>query len=201
MVTIIDYGMGNTGSVMNALRFLGTDSVISRDKEEIEKSSHIILPGVGAFGDAIESLRTTGLVEILNKEVLEKKKPFLGICLGMQLIAEIGEEGGINNGLGWIRGKVRKINSNMRLPHIGWNDISWEDKNDLSVGLDSNSFYFVHSYCFWPNEIGNVIGWCEYGERFPVAVKSGNIFGVQFHPEKSQKSGLRILENFLNIHA
>ena len=201
MVVVIDYGMGNTGSVKNALEYLGASVSISSDKREIESASHLILPGVGAFGDGMKNLEDRGLVNILNNEVLNKKKPFLGICLGMQLLADEGEEGGLNNGLGWIPGKVRKINTGgkLRLPHVGWNDVSLVRESRMFSGISSNVFYFVHSYFLEPDEKNHVVATCEYGEVMPVVINKENIWGAQFHPEKSQKSGLAFLRNFLEI--
>ena len=201
MVVVIDYGMGNTGSVENALEYLGASVSISSDKREIESASHLILPGVGAFGDGMQNLEERGLVNILKEEVIVKKKPFLGVCLGMQLLADEGEEGGMNRGLGWIPGKVRKINTGgkLRLPHVGWNDVSVVWESEMFSGISSNVFYFVHSYFLEPAEKNHVVATCEYGEVMPVVINKENIWGAQFHPEKSQKSGLAFLRNFLEI--
>jgi glutamine amidotransferase len=200
MVVIIDYGMGNIGSVKNALEYLGASVSISSKKEDIKSASHLILPGVGAFGDGMKNLEDRGLIEILNEEVRGDKKPFLGVCLGMQLLADEGEEGGLNNGLGWIPGKVRRINTGgkLRIPHVGWNDVSVISENKMFNGISSNVFYFVHSYFLEPAEKDHVVATCEYGETMPVVINKENIWGAQFHPEKSQKSGLQFLKNFLN---
>ncbi len=201
MIVVIDYGMGNIGSIKNALEFLGADVLVSDKYRDISNASHIILPGVGSFGDGMANLRGRGLIEILEKEVIEKGKPFLGICLGMQLLAEEGEEGGLNKGLGWVQGRVRKINTNLRLPHIGWNDVVLEKEHTLFNDISSRVFYFVHSYSFGFKNSEDVIASCQYGEIFPVVLAKDNIMGVQFHPEKSQKSGLKLLKNFLDINA
>jgi imidazole glycerol-phosphate synthase subunit HisH len=204
MIAIIDYNMGNVGSVRNALRVLGVEAILSSKKEDIEKSSHIILPGVGAFGDGMQRLKDLNLIPLLENEVLVKKKPFLGICLGMQLMAEIGEEGGEHRGLGWITGKVRRFQvdeKKFRVPHIGWNDVIFKNPSLIFRGVTSPIFYFVHSYFIVPEKKEVISAVCDYGEIFPAAVQSENIFGIQFHPEKSQKSGLLILQNFTNLYA
>jgi len=198
-VAIIDYGMGNTGSVVNALKFLKTDSLITKDQKEIADASHIILPGVGAFADGMKRLRNSGLVEMLEKEVIERKKPYLGICLGMQFLAEVGEEGGEHKGLGWIKGTTRRFQIDEKkfpVPHIGWNDVVPQKESTLLKDTEPTIFYFVHSYFLDPKEDA-IISQCEYGEPFAAAIEKGNIFGTQFHPEKSQKSGIKVLENFL----
>ena len=199
-VTVIDCGMGNQGSVLNALRFLGVPASLSRDENALASATHLILPGVGAFQDGMERLRRFGLIPPLQREVFEKKKPFLGICLGMQLLASVGEEGGEERGLGWIPGRVRRFRvdeKKFRVPHIGWNDVAPKEGSPLFAGIASRVFYFVHSYIFLPTERAAVEAACDYGENFPAAVRNGNIFGAQFHPEKSQKSGLALLSNFL----
>ncbi len=200
-VIIVDYGLGNVGSVKNALQFLGVRVAVSGLKEDIRNATHIILPGVGSFGDGIRLIKERGLTEALSQEVLEKRKPFLGICLGMQLLADFGEEGGVTQGLGWIPGRVRKfdINENkLRLPHVGWDDVT-ADETSIFKGVTLPVFYFVHNYVFVPDDENSVIAVCEYGERFAAAIRKDNIYGVQFHPEKSQKSGLLLLSNFLKL--
>lgn len=204
MIAIIDYNMGNVGSVRNALAALGTEVILSSKREDIEKATHIILPGVGTFEDGMRRLADSGVIPTLKTEVLEKKKPFLGICLGMQVMAEFGEEGGRHEGLGWIKGQVRRLNideKKLRLPHIGWDDVVKENHSSLFENVVSCVFYFIHSYVLVPEEKSSITASCAYGEKFTAAVEKGNIFGVQFHPEKSQKSGLTVLRNFLNYHA
>ncbi|KZL94088.1 imidazole glycerol phosphate synthase subunit HisH [Clostridium magnum] len=202
MIAIIDYGMGNKYSVFNALKYLGIDCVITNKKEEIKKCDRIILPGVGAFGAAMEVLENSGLKQILDEEVIKEAKPFLGICLGMQLVAEHGYEKGHFKGLGWIKGEVIKLEtneSNLKVPHVGWNDISIENSTPLLEGLSKEkAFYFVHSYVFKPEDKNEIIAVCNYGQVFTAALQKDNIFITQFHPEKSQKNGLAILENFSN---
>ncbi|MBI1888690.1 MAG: imidazole glycerol phosphate synthase subunit HisH [Candidatus Spechtbacteria bacterium] len=204
MIAIIDYNMGNVGSVRNAVLALGAEVALSSKREEIEKATHIILPGVGTFGDGMARLTDSGVIPILETEVLEKKKPFLGICLGMQVMAEFGEEGGRHKGLGWIKGQVRRLEIDEKelcLPHIGWNDVVKKTPSSLFENVISCVFYFIHSYVLVPEEKSNIIASCAYGEKFTAAVEKDNIFGVQFHPEKSQKSGLTLLRNFLDYHA
>ncbi len=201
MIAIVDYGMGNVGSVKNALTFLGRESVISNREEDLEEASHIILPGVGAFKEGMDKLKEVGVIDILKKEVFVKKKPFLGICLGMQLLAEEGEEDGLFDGLGWVEGRVIKFDikdKKLILPHIGWNDVVSRPESVLFDDITNPVFYFVHSYFMVPKDELVIDGECEYGTKFVVAIQKENVFGVQFHPEKSQKAGLKLLENFLN---
>lgn len=200
MIVVIDYGMGNTGSVLNALRFLGASARLSRAPEDLAAATHLILPGVGAFQDGMRNLREYGLIPALKKEVLSKRKPLLGICLGLQLLAERGEEGGPCDGLGFVKGTVRRLRvdtARFRLPHIGWNDVVALKDTRLFAGIASPVFYFVHSYVLGPTDESVVAATCLYGERFTAAIEQENIFGTQFHPEKSQTSGLAALKNFL----
>lgn len=201
-VLIVDYGMGNAGSVKNAINKIGLEAFLSSDPKDFSKATHIILPGVGAFSECLKNLKKRRLLKILKKEVLDRKKPFLGICLGMQILAEYGEEGGKTAGLGFLSGITRKFvvdEKKFRLPHVGWNDVEMKSKSRLFEGIRNPIFYFVHSYHFAPKDKSLVAGESEYGEKFVSAVEAGNIFGVQFHPEKSQHAGLKLLENFLNI--
>ncbi|MBI2644470.1 MAG: imidazole glycerol phosphate synthase subunit HisH [Candidatus Wildermuthbacteria bacterium] len=201
-VVVIDYGMGNVASVKNAVDALGYDAVISRKKEDIENASHIILPGVGAFGNGIHNLIDFGLADLLGKEILQKGKPFLGLCLGLQLLADTGQEGGAYKGLGWIRGYVRRFQVNeskVKVPHVGWDDIIIKRQSVLFQNIRKPIFYFVHSYHLIPEDESIVIAKTEYGETFVAAIEKENIFGLQFHPEKSQREGLRLLKNFLQI--
>lgn len=201
-IVIIDYGMGNTGSVKNALNFLGYEAVISRDEKDIREASHIILPGVGAFPDCMKNLKKHGLADLLTEEVVGNKKPFLGLCLGMQVLSDVGEEGELTAGLGWIKGRVKRFNvdeSKFRVPHVGWNDVSpTENGKALFQGIDKSSFYFVHSFHLVPEDVGVIAGTAHHGEPFVAAVRKDNIFGVQFHPEKSQFSGLKLFTNFIS---
>lgn len=201
-VAIVDYGMGNVASVRNAFLLLGAEATITARAEDFREATHIVLPGVGAFGDGMRNLRENGLVDILAREALERKKPFLGICLGMQLLADAGEEGGENAGLGWIHGRVRRFRvdeSAFRIPHVGWDDVTPSSEELLFKGVASSVFYFVHSFVFDAADALDVAATCEYGERFTAGVRHGNVVGMQFHPEKSQKSGLSFLKNFLEM--
>lgn len=202
MIAIVDYGMGNIASVQNALGLLGAEGVVTARAEDFERATHIILPGVGAFPDGMRELKERGLIPLLQKEVLEKKKPFLGICLGMQLLCEKGEEGGETAGLGWIPGTTRKFNIDekvLRLPHIGWDEVSPKADARLFSGIPSRDFYFVHSYVVEPEDKEMISATGDYGGVFAAAVQKDAIFGVQFHPEKSQKAGLTVLRNFINL--
>lgn len=189
--------MGNVASVKKAFEKIGAQVKISNSKKDIEKAEYLVLPGVGAFGDGIKNLTKFYLVDILNKAVLIDKKPFLGICLGMQLLADKGLEFGTHQGLGWIKGEVVKLKS-PRLPHIGWNNIKII-KNDLFQDIPDDNFYFVHSYVLKPKNKSITTSVCKYGAEFPTSIQYGNIFATQFHPEKSQLSGLKVLDNFLNF--
>lgn len=202
MITIVDYGMGNVASVRNALALLGAEGLLTSKAEDLARATHIVLPGVGAYKDGMDAIRSRGLVPLLRKEVLENKKPFLGICLGMQLLTERGEEGGGAEGLGFIAGTTRKLEAGgLRLPHIGWDDVAAKPGALLFADTPSNDFYFVHSYIVEPADAAVVAATCAYGETFAAAVQKDNIYGVQFHPEKSQKNGLQVLRNFISIHA
>lgn len=202
-VVIIDYGMGNVGSVKNALDFLNIKSSVSDSPKDIKKASHLILPGVGAFAEGMKNLKKRDLIRIMKEAVFSDKKPFLGVCLGMQLLADIGEEDGINEGLGFINGRAIKIKveKGMHLSHVGWNDVKLSAPNPLFTDVDPLIFYFVHSYHLEPNNKSLIIAYCDYGVKFAAAVRNENIFGVQFHPERSQKAGIKIYENFLNFDA
>lgn len=201
MITVIDCGISNLHSIAKAIETVGGQVCVSNKAEDLKKADKIVLPGVGAFGRAMENLRRAELIAALNKEVLENKKPFLGICLGLQVLAKQGMEFGESAGLGWFDAKVVPFNfkqENLRIPHMGWDDIEIIKDTPLFSGLDKKStFYFVHSY--YMDLLGSdVAAECEYGVNFPAAILRGNIFAVQFHPEKSQKAGLKLLENFVN---
>ncbi len=200
VVTIVDYGMGNLGSVRNALAYIGVAACIEQSPEKIASSDRIILPGVGSFARAMSNLRSSGLVEALNHAALTRKRPVLGICLGMQLLAEVGTEDGINKGLGWIPGEVVRLEPEKcgKVPHVGFDRVCTKAaEDDLFDGIGKEAdFYFVHSYHFVSAESANVTGDCDYGGPVVAAVRTGHIRGVQFHPEKSQANGLRVLRNF-----
>ncbi len=199
MIVIVNYGVGNFGSVEKALRFLGKDAMISPHVEDIKKADKIILPGVGAFRDAIEFLNKNKLVTVIKEEVA-KGKPLLGICLGLQLLFEESEEGGLFKGLSLMNGRVIRFKGNIKVPHMGWNRVHKMGDSYLLKNIpDGTYFYFANSYYADAKEINTLKGITEYGIRFPSVVEKGNIFGTQFHPEKSGELGLRVLENFASI--
>jgi glutamine amidotransferase len=194
--------MGNLLSVYHAVEFAGREARICSTPKDLEPADRIILPGVGAFRDCILNLQNKGFIEILNKEVLIRNKPILGICLGMQAMARKSFEGGEHPGLGWFEADVIRIplfSEGLSIPHMGWNDISYKNESPLFSGLPSHpDFYFVHSYYMKCDEPENVEATFEYGGAFTAAVRKNNIFATQFHPEKSQDYGLKVLNNFLN---
>jgi glutamine amidotransferase len=202
MIVIVDYGMGNLRSVLNALEALGAQAQISSDPAALTAAERIVLPGVGAFGEAMHRLRERGLVEALTREV-GQGKPILGLCLGMQLLAERGLEHGEHAGLGWIAGEVRRLeppDPALRVPHIGWNEVTTRPPSRLLAGIpDGSTFYFVHSYHLLPRDQTCVTGTCDYGGPLVAVVEQGHVMGTQFHPEKSQKAGLQLLRNFLAL--
>ena len=198
-VCVLDYGSGNVASVYNLINRLGYDIKVSNKVEDIKKSSHLILPGVGAFGSSVEKIKNNISIELLSDEVKVKKKPFLGICVGMQVLAEKGLEFGTHEGLGWIEGTVEKINAKV-LPHIGWNNIEIKKNSPIFSNIkNASDFYFVNSYAFKVKDNNFIIAETTYENTFCSAVQKENIFGVQFHPEKSQKVGQDIIENFLKV--
>lgn len=200
-VCILDYGSGNVQSVYNMLSTIESNVVISNNPDDIVSATHIILPGVGAFGAAMEKIKNTIPMGVLKTEVFEKKKPFLGICVGLQVLADRGFEFGEHYGLGWISGTVEKIETgSLPLPHIGWNSIKIVNHSPLLDHFDNNQdFYFVHSFAFKEKNATNIVATTEYGQEFNSIISKDNIYGVQFHPEKSQKAGKVLLENFLKI--
>jgi len=200
-VCIIDFKSGNIASVSNLLDKLKIDFEISNDNKVLEKSTHLILPGVGSFEKAITKLKNNVDIHFLENEVFKKKKPILGICVGMQIMADIGNEFGINKGLGWIKGSVDIIdNKLLPLPHIGWNEINIEKTHKIFMGIESSQdFYFVNSYYFNLKDKNCMIGSTFYGIKFPSVINKENIFGFQFHPEKSLNIGKKIILNFLSI--
>ena len=197
MIAIIDYGAGNIFSVKNALDYIGSASVLTSDKNVINSADRIILPGVGAFPDAMNKLKESGL-DILLKEQAEQK-PFLGICLGMQMLFDESEEFSDTCGLGLISGKVEKIETKFKLPHMGWNSLVKTKDSKLLQGINTDdTVYFVHS--FKANTVDkNISAYCEYGTKIAGLVEKENVFGAQFHPEKSGEIGIKILKNFCNL--
>lgn len=202
MVAIIDYDAGNIKSVEKAIQFLGEQVVITRDPKEILSASHVILPGVGAFGDAMEKLQKYDLIPVI-KEVVNRKIPFLGICLGLQLLFEKSEESPGVQGLGILEGEIKRIpeEEGLKIPHIGWNSLKYATKGRLYEGIEEDSYvYFVHSYFLKAKEAEIVAATTEYGTLIHASVEKENVFACQFHPEKSSAVGLKILENFIKIN-
>ena len=202
MVGIIHCGTGNIGSVANAIEHLGGDARIVNSPGELEECERIILPGVGSFLEGMGSMRSKGFETALQLHAIELKKPTLGICLGMQLMAAYGTEGGGCRGLGWFDGSVEKLvpgTSAERIPHVGWNQLTIHREHDLLRGVPiQTDFYFVHSYAMKVANENELIASCDYASGVAAIVGRDNIFATQFHPEKSQDSGLKILENFLD---
>ncbi len=195
-IGIIDYGMGNLKSVSNALDFLGADNFISDDVNELAKADKLILPGVGAFKDAIDLIRDKGFDKLIRESL---NKPILGICLGMQLMFDTSSEFGSHTGLGLIPGDIVKFETDLKVPHMGWNKLDIKKESPLFVGLPEESYvYFVHSYHL-KTDVDVVSATTFYGEEIQVAAQSGNVYALQFHPEKSGTVGLKILENFIRL--
>lgn len=200
-IALIDYQMGNLFSIEKRLKRLNCDVVVTADVAEIRKADKLILPGVGHFGKAMEQLKALDLIEVLNEQVVQQNKPILGICLGMQLLGNWSEEGNVK-GLGWIEGKVTKFQVkdtiNYKVPHTGWNEISTQNDSPLfKKCVEPMEFYFVHSYYFRCEHSENCIATANHEQNFVAAVQKKNIFGVQFHPEKSHEIGNQLLENFI----
>ena len=202
---IIDYGAGNVESVLNALSFVKNNEnfLVSNKPSDIRAANHLILPGVGAFGDCMDGLKSVeGLLPEIRKQVLVEKKPFLGICVGMQVLSSIGHENGEHQGLGFINGKVEKIaaQEGLKIPHMGWNEIMLKPTKHPALKDVKNGehFYFANSYHFICQNENNVLAQVEYGSKINAIVAKENILGIQFHPEKSGEAGLLILKNFLN---
>ncbi len=200
MIAIIDYDAGNLKSVEKALKFLGEEAVITRQKEEILNADKVILPGVGAFGDAMHNLNQFGLVDVI-KEVVDLGKPFLGICLGLQLLFERSEESPGVEGLGILKGEILRIPDcpGLKIPHMGWNSLKIKPEAKLFKGLEDPYVYFVHSYYLKAADESIVAATTEYSTIIHASVQSGNVFACQFHPEKSSRVGLQILRNFAEI--
>jgi len=206
-VTIVDYKSGNISSVINSFKEVAKDKVnieVTADLNKIKSSDKIVLPGQGSFKSCVDALNNiTGLVDTLNEFAINNKKPLLGICVGLQMFADIGYEETETKGLGWISGKVSKIdnqNGKYKLPHIGWNQINIVKESKILKDIENNShMYFVHSYEFIPNNKNIISATIDYSSNIVCAVEKDNIFGTQFHPEKSDKIGLKIINNFINL--
>ena len=201
MITIVDYDMGNSRSVVNMLQRIGFKAEITRDHKKLESAEKLILPGVGSFDTAMKNLEHFELKELLDRKALIEKVPFLGICLGMQILTNSSEEGNLS-GLGWIKGSASKFKSenDIKVPHMGWNYIQPSSNSRLCKNLEDNSrFYFVHSYYVQVNEEEHSSMKTTYSLEFDSGIEKDNIFGVQFHPEKSHKFGMQILKNFAEL--
>lgn len=201
MIALIDYGMGNIKSVSKATLAVGGNVLITQNPEDLRKAKAILLPGVGAFKDCMKNLADLGLIETLKEEII-RGKPYLGICLGMQILFSESEEFGICSGLDILKGRVVRFNlpKEYKVPHMGWNTVKFKKKSKLLENIPNNSyFYFVHSYYVVPEEDKIVAGVTDYGGEFTSMIIYENIFATQFHPEKSQKMGLKLLENFVKL--
>jgi imidazole glycerol-phosphate synthase subunit HisH len=200
MIAIIDYGVGNLRSVEKALQFVGGDALVTSDLETINKAEAIVLPGVGAFSEAMKKIKASGVEEAV-KNAISSNKPFLGICLGMQMLFDYSEEGGDRvEGLKIFKGCIKKIpqSINMKIPHMGWNTIKYEKESKIFKGIEDQSFfYFVHSYYLECKQREIVAGTAHYGIQFDAAINIGNIYATQYHPEKSGEVGLKLLKNFV----
>ncbi|EME9846140.1 imidazole glycerol phosphate synthase subunit HisH [Campylobacter jejuni] len=201
MIALIDYKAGNLNSVAKAFEKIGAKNFITQDPKDLQKADKLLLPGVGSFKEAMKNLKELGFIEALKEQVLVQKKPILGICLGMQLFLERGYEGGVCEGLGFIEGEVVKFEEdlNLKIPHMGWNELEILKQDPLYQGIDNKSdFYFVHSfYVKCKDEFVNAKA--QYGHKFVASLQKDHIFATQFHPEKSQNLGLKLLENFIRL--
>lgn len=206
-VTIIDYGSGNLHSIAKAFEHeahnSGIDVVVSNRPDDIEKASHIVLPGVGAFADCLHGLKSaSGVLSALEKAVMVDKKPFLGVCVGMQMLAEESHEKGIHKGLGWIKGSVVSIDASvgLKVPHMGWNELIINQSHPVLSGIKTGDHaYFVHSYWMDCKKTSDILAKVEYGPLLTAVIANDNIVATQFHPEKSQQVGLKLISNFLNM--
>lgn len=197
-VTIIDYGMGNLYSVQNALKAIGAEPIVTSDAEVIAKAEKILLPGVGAFGDCMANLEKSGLIPVI-RECLASGKPFLGICLGMQLLFEGSDEAPGVPGLGFFKGQVKYLPTQLKVPHMGWNKLELRSPSPLLEGADGEYVYFVHSYHAEPADKSIITSVCDYGAELTASVGRENVQAFQFHPEKSSRVGMKLLENFMKM--
>ena len=200
-IAIIDYGVGNLRSVEKAFHAGGVEAVVSSDEGVLRAADKLVLPGVGAFRACMEALTERGFDRLVRERVAAGT-PLLGVCVGMQMLFEESEEFGVTRGLGFLRGRVRRFPGGLRVPQVGWNQVGWKGGHALSEGIsDKTFFYFVHSFFCEADETDAAVGQTEYGIIYPSVVARGNVCGVQFHPEKSQAAGLRLLKNFVEYHA
>jgi len=205
MITIVDYGMGNLGSIKNMFKYIGVEATIESDVDKIKNAPKILLPGVGSFDTAMKKINESDLIEVLNEKALKEQVPVLGICLGMQLLTNSSEEGNLA-GLGWIDAKTisfkNRIDKKYRIPHMGWNIVNQSNESLLTSNFEEfieSRFYFVHSYFVKVEDEKNSILKSNYGVEFDSAIQKDNIYGAQFHPEKSHKFGMKLFENFARI--
>ena len=201
MIAIVDYGMGNVRSLMNAFDYIGEDAVVTRDVDELDAADRLVLPGVGAFGDAMAAIRATGLQEPLTRMAIEEKKPILGVCLGMQLFAKSSLEHGEHEGLGWIDAQVVPLDVEppAKVPHVGWNQLDFDPADWLFKGVPpaQTDVYFVHSFHMVCRDPADVIATTDHGGAVTAIVRRDNLVAAQFHPEKSQDNGLQLLQNWM----
>jgi glutamine amidotransferase len=201
MIAIVDYGSGNVAAIADIFKRLKLPHMITRDHYELQTADRYVLPGVGAFDTTMRTLKHSGLISLLNEEVLGRGKKIMGVCVGMQILGDSSDEG-VLPGLGWISGHIRRINSSTintlpKLPHMGWNSVNIKSDSPLFDSVDpERGFYFLHSYYFDANDSDSVLATVDYGSEFPCVVGSGNIFGFQFHPEKSHSNGVSVFRNF-----
>ncbi len=202
MIALIDYGMGNLRSLINAFDYLGHEALITCDPAAIEDAQRVVLPGVGAFGNAMAAIRARNLEKVLDRQANEHRKPILGICLGMQLFAKSSSEHGMHEGLGWIDAEVRRLEVNppLKIPHVGWNDLQFPEDDWLFDGIRPTeaNFYFVHSFHMVCNNPADLLATTDYGGPITAVVRARNLVAAQFHPEKSQDNGLQLIENWVN---
>jgi glutamine amidotransferase len=204
MIALIDYGSGNINAIANIYKRLNIEFEATKDPHKLQKAQKLILPGVGDFDETMELLNNLGIVETLNELVVEKKIPILGVCVGMQILGESSEEGKIK-GFGWIKGNVRKIDESLlktkpHLPHMGWNTVNPVKKDPVFDNVNKNNgFYFLHSYYFDCQNQEDILATSDYGKTFASAIKHENVYGFQFHPEKSHQNGVELFKNFANI--
>lgn len=202
MIAIVDYGMGNVRSLRNAFEYLGEDVIVTSDPTELDAADRIVLPGVGAFGDAMAAIRERSLEQVLTYQALELKKPVLGICLGMQLFAKTSIEHGEHRGLGWIDADIHRLDvaAPLKVPHVGWNDLHFSADDWLFQGIRPGeaNFYFVHSFHMVCHCASNRIATTDYGGNVTAVIRCGNLVAAQFHPEKSQDNGLKMLGNWVH---
>ncbi len=197
-VVIIDYGMGNLYSVKNALLGVGAEPVVTSDRDVIAAAERVILPGVGAFGDCMANLEKSGLIPVI-RELLASGRPFLGICLGMQLLFEGSDEAPGVTGLGYFKGQVKYLPTSLKIPHMGWNKLKLRSPSPLLAGAEGEYVYFVHSFHAEPEDKGIITSVCDYGMEVTASVGCGNVQAFQFHPEKSSRVGMQLLKNFVEM--